>query len=131
MTMYAHTVELALPIDQAIEQFKAALAEAKMGVVSEVDVQAIMKAKINHEIPPYRLLGVCAPGIAKRVLEADKDAGALLPCGCCAYEVSPGRTRIAIQDPATVGALAGHADIAAAMADAQSHLGGVLAKLKN
>ncbi len=129
--MYAHTVELALPIDQAIEQFKAALAEAKMGVVSEVDVQAIMKAKINHEIPPYRLLGVCAPGIAKRVLEADKDAGALLPCGCCAYEVSPGRTRIAIQDPATVGALAGHADIAAAMADAQSHLAGVLAKLKN
>lgn len=129
--MYAHTVELALPIDQAIEQFKAALAEAKMGVVSEVDVQAIMKAKINHEIPPYRLLGVCAPGIAKRVLEADKDAGALLPCGCCAYEVSPGRTRFAIQDPATVAGLAGHADIAAAMADAQSHLAGVLAKLKN
>lgn len=128
--MYAHSVELALPIDQAIEQFKAALAEARMGVVSEVDVQAIMKAKINHEIPPYRLLGVCAPGIAKRVIEADRDAGALLPCGCCAYEVAPGRTRFAVQDPATVANLSGNAEIGAAMADAQSHLAGVLAKLR-
>lgn len=128
--MYAHTVELALPIDQAIERFKAALAEAKMGVVSEVDVQAILKAKINHEIPPYRLLGVCAPGIAKRVLEADRDAGALLPCGCCAYEIGPGRTRIAVQDPSTVANLAENAAIGAAMADAQSHLAGVLATLR-
>ena len=128
--MYAHTVELPLPIDQAIEQFKAALAEAKMGVVSEVDVQAIMKAKINHEIPPYRLLGVCAPGIAKRVIEADRDAGALLPCGCCVYETATGVTRIVLQDPGTIAGLADNAGITAAMADAQSHLAGVLAKLR-
>lgn len=128
--MYAHTVELALPFDQAIEQFKAALAEAKMGVVSEVDVQAIMKGKLNHDIPPYRLLGVCAPGIARRVIEADRDAGALLPCGCCAYEVAPGRTRFAVQDPSTIAGLAGNTDIDAAMADAKSHLSGVLAKLR-
>jgi uncharacterized protein (DUF302 family) len=128
--MYAHTVELPLPIDQAIDKLKAALAEAKMGVVSEVDVQAIMKAKIGHEIPPYRLLGVCAPGIAKRVIEADRDAGALLPCGCCAYETAPGMTRIALQDPGTIASLAGNADITAAMSDAQSHLAGVLATLR-
>ncbi len=128
--MYALTVELPLPIDQAIEKFKAALTEAKMGIVSEVDVQAIMKAKINHDIPPYRLLGVCAPGIAKRVIEADRDAGALLPCGCCAYESEPGKTRFALQDPATVAGLAGNADITAAMNDAASHLAGVLAKLR-
>ena len=128
--MYAHTVELNLPIDQAIEKLKATLAEAKMGVVSEVDVQAIMKAKINHEIPPYRLLGICAPGIAKRVLDADRDAGALLPCGCCVYETAPGVTRIALQDPGVVAATAGHPDISAAMADAQSHLSEVLAKLR-
>lgn len=128
--MYAHTVELALPIEQAIETLKAALAEAKMGVVSEVDVQAIMKAKINHDIPPYRLLGVCAPGIAKRVLEADRDAGALLPCGCCVYEAAPGVTRIALQDPAGIATLSGNADIAAIMGEAQGHLATVLAKLR-
>ena len=128
--MYAHTVELALPIDQAIEKLKAALAEAKMGVVSEVDVQAIMKAKINHDIAPYRLLGICAPGIAKAVIEADPDAGALLPCGCCVYETAPGMSRIALQDPAMVANAANHPEISAAMNIAQSHLAGVLAKLR-
>lgn len=128
--MYAHTVELPLPIDQAIDKLKATLTEAKMGIVSEVDVQAIMKAKLNHDIPPYRLLGVCAAGIAKRVLEADMDAGALLPCGCCAYEVSPGVTRLALQDPGTIASLAGNEAISAVMTEAQSHLAGVLAKLR-
>ncbi|MEW5789160.1 MAG: DUF302 domain-containing protein [Pseudomonadota bacterium] len=128
--MYAHTVDLPLPLDQAIEKLKATLMEAKMGVVSEVDVQAIMKAKLDHDIPPYRLLGVCAAGIAKRVLEADMNAGALLPCGCCAYEVSPGVTRLCLQDPGTIATLAGNEAISAAMTDAQSHLAGVLAKLR-
>ncbi|OYY92429.1 MAG: hypothetical protein B7Y41_16035 [Hydrogenophilales bacterium 28-61-23] len=128
--MYAHIVELALPIDQAIEKLKAALTEAKMGVVSEVDVQAIMKAKIGHEIPPYRLLGVCAPGIAKAVIEADPDAGALLPCGCCVYETAPGNTRIALQDPGAIAKMADNAAITATMTIAQGHLAGVLAALK-
>ena len=128
--MYAHTVELPLPIDQASDKLMAALASHKLGVVSEVDVQAIMKAKINHEIPPYRLLGVCAPGIARRVIEADRDAGALLPCGCCVYETATGVTRIALQDPGVIAATAGNAEITAAMNDAQSHLAGVLAKLR-
>lgn len=128
--MYAHSIELSLPIDQAIEKLKAALTEAKMGVVSEVDVQAIMKTKINHEIPPYRLLGVCSPGIAKAVIEADPDAGALLPCGCCVYETTPGNTRIALQDPGVIAKIADNAAITAAMDIAQSHLAGVIAKLK-
>jgi len=128
--MYAHIVELAMPIDQAIEKLKAALAEAKMGVVSEVDVQAIMKAKINHEIAPYRLLGICAPGIAKAVIEADRDAGALLPCGCCVYETAPGMSRIAVQNPVLVATAANHPAISAAMETAQSHLASVLAKLR-
>lgn len=128
--MYAHIIELALPIEQAIEKLKAALTEAKMGVVSEVDVQAIMKAKIGHEIPPYRLLGICAPGIAKAVIEADRDAGALLPCGCCVYETAPGNTRIALQDPAAIARLADNAAITATMTIAQDHLAGVLTRLK-
>lgn len=128
--MYAHTVELALPLEQALERLKAVLAEAKMGIVSEVDVQAIMKTKQDLDIPPYHLLGICAPGIARRVLEADRDAGALLPCGCCIYETTPGVTRIALQDPGVIAAPAGHPEISAAMAEAQTQLSGVLAKLR-
>ncbi len=128
--MYAHTVELHLPIEQAIDKLKATLADVKMGIVSEVDIQATLKAKLDHDMPPYRLLGICAPGIAKRVLEADRDAGALLPCGCCVYETAPGVTRIALQDPGVVASTAGHPDISAAMAEVQSHISAVLAKLR-
>ncbi len=128
--MYAHTIDLALPFDQAIEKLKAALTAAKMGVVSEVDVQAILKAKIDHDIPPYRLIGVCAPGVAKVVVEAAPDAGALLPCGCCVYETTPGNTRIALQDPGVIAKIADNAEITAAMTVAQGHLANVIASLK-
>ena len=128
--MYAHTIDLALPFDQAIEKLKAALTAAKMGVVSEVDVQAILKAKITHDIPPYRLIGVCAPGVAKVVVEAAPDAGSLLPCGCCVYETTPGNTRIALQDPGVIAKIADNAEITAAMTVAQGHLVNVIASLK-
>ena len=128
--MYAHTVDIPLPIDQAIEKLKSALTAAKMGVVSEVDVQAILKAKINHDIPPYRLIGVCAPGVAKVVVESEPDAGSLLPCGCCVYETSPGNTRIALQDPGVIARIADNAAITEAMTVAQGHLANVISNLK-
>ena len=128
--MYAHTIDLPLPFEQAIEKLKAALTAAKMGVVSEVDVQAILKAKIDHDIPPYRLIGVCAPGVAKVVVESEPDAGSLLPCGCCVYETSPGNTRIALQDPGVISKITSNAAITEAMTTAQGHLVNVIANLK-
>ena len=128
--MYAHTIDLALPFDQAIEKLKAALTAAKMGVVSEVDVQAILKAKIDHDIPPYRLIGVCAPGVAKVVVDTAPDAGALLPYGYCVYETTPDNTRIALQDPGVIAKIADNAEITAAMTVAQGHLANVIASLK-
>jgi uncharacterized protein (DUF302 family) len=97
--MYAFTCEIALPFDQAVEKFKQALAAEKMGVVSEIDVQTVMKAKLNHDMPPYRILGACAPGLAKRVIESDRDAGSLLPCGVAAMALDSTTTRFAFQDP--------------------------------
>lgn len=100
--MYAFTCEIPLPFEQAVEKFKQALAAEKMGVISEIDVQAVMKAKLGHEMPPYRILGACAPGLAKRVLESDRDAGSLLPCGVAAMAVDAATTRFAFQDPAVM-----------------------------
>lgn len=128
--MYAMTVEIALPIDQAIEKLKDALTEEKMGVVSEVNVQAIMKAKLDHDIPPYRMIGICGAGFARRVLEADADMGAMLPCSCAAYEVAGGKTRIAIQDPDVVAGVTDKAAIKTAMAEARTALERVVAALK-
>ncbi|MCU0810185.1 MAG: DUF302 domain-containing protein [Thiobacillaceae bacterium] len=97
--MYAFTVEVPLPIEQAMEKFTQALAAEKMGIVSEVNVQGIMKAKLDHDMPPYRIVGACAPGLARRVIESDRDAGSMLPCGVAVMAVDDSTTRFAFQDP--------------------------------
>lgn len=127
--MYAFTAEINLPLDQAIEQLKTALATEKMGIVSEVDVQAIMKAKMNHDIAPYKILGICGPGYARRVIEADPDMGALLPCGCAVYEPAPGKTRVALQNPNMVAAVTDKPVALEAMSEARTALERVIANL--
>jgi len=97
--MFAFTVEVPLPIDQAMEKFTQALAAEKMGIVSEINVQGIMKAKLDHDMPPYRIIGACAPGLARRVIESDRDAGSMLPCGVAVMAVNDNTTRFAFQDP--------------------------------
>ena len=97
--MFAFTVEVSLPIDQAIEKFTQALAAEKMGIVSDINVQGIMKAKLDHDMPAYRILGACAPGLARRVIESDRDAGSMLPCGVAVMAVDDKTTRFAFQDP--------------------------------
>lgn len=120
--MYAFTADVALPVDQAIARLKELLMAEKLGVVSEVDVQAIMKAKLNHDMPAYRMLGVCGPGHARRVLEADANLGAMLPCGCAVFDLGGGKTRIALQNPDTVATVTDNAAVQATMAEARAAL---------
>jgi uncharacterized protein (DUF302 family) len=101
--MYTFNVEVDLPVDAAVEKLKASLAEEKMGVVSEINVTALMKAKLDHDMPEYRIIGACAPGLARRVIEADQNAGSLLPCGVAVFDIGGGRTRFAFQDPQVIG----------------------------
>lgn len=127
--MYAFTLELGLPIERAIERLREVLATEKMGIVSEVNVQALMKEKLGKDIGPYRLVGICGPGYAHRVIEADADLGAMLPCGCTVYERVPGTTRIAIQDPEVVAGVTDHAEAKTAMAEARLALQRVVTTL--
>jgi uncharacterized protein (DUF302 family) len=120
--MYAFSVELDLPVDAAIEKLTAALAQEKMGVISDINVAAIMKAKLDHDMPPYRILGACAPGLAKRVIEAQADVGAMLPCGVAVYQVAPGRTRLAFQDPDAIASVVSDPVIAEVAREARAKL---------
>ena len=99
---YAFTAELAQPLPQALETLRAALAAEQMGIVSEVDMQATLKAKLGLDSPPQRLLGLCSPRIAHALVSAEPDIAALLPCGGSIAEPTPGRTRIVLQDPRVI-----------------------------
>ena len=118
--MFAFTFDLDVSIEEAITRLKAQLATEKMGVVSDIDLQASVQAKLGAAMMPYRLLGICGPGFAKRVIDADADMGALLPCGCAVYEIRTGQTRIALRNPLTVSDFSEDKEIKAAMHEAHA-----------
>lgn len=68
------------PFDEVNAEVRAALAEQSFGIVSEIDMQATFKNKINVEIEPMLILGACNPNYANRALKAEPSIGLLLPC---------------------------------------------------
>ena len=120
--IYAFGVELHMPFDEALAQVQEAIQGAGLGVVSDVDVQAIMRNKLQEEIPPYRMLGACAPGLAKRVMEAEPEAGALLPCTVIVREIRPDLTGVTFMDPEAVLGLTENPAVVEVGRDARSKI---------
>ncbi|MEJ2388753.1 MAG: DUF302 domain-containing protein [Chromatiaceae bacterium] len=100
--IYAFGVELHMPFKEALEQVNEVLKGEGLGVVSDVDVQAVMRSKLQEEMPAYRILGACAPQLAKRVMDADPEAGALLPCNVIVREIKPELTGVTFMDPEAI-----------------------------
>ena len=103
---YEFNTTLQSDFEEAIERVRAVLMEEHLGVVSEVNVQAIFKAKMDKDIPPYRIFGACNPKLASQILEVEPNAGTLLPCNFIMYETTPGNVVVSFMDPVTVLGLA-------------------------
>jgi uncharacterized protein (DUF302 family) len=127
--MYEFNTELDLPFDDAQAKLREALLAEQFGIVSEIDVQAVLKAKMGKEIPAYRILGACNPGLADRVLAAEPNAGALLPCNVVVRDAGGGRTVVSFMDPVAVLGLSTSPAAHAVAADARARLERVVAKL--
>ena len=91
-----------LPQARAIERVTETLAEEGFGVLTEIDVAAVLKKKLDVDRRPYRILGACSPAFAHRALEANPEVGTLLPCNVVVYEGEQGETIISAVDPATL-----------------------------
>jgi uncharacterized protein (DUF302 family) len=127
---YSFGVELDLPFDQAVERTIAAIQSEKLGVVSDVNVGAIIQNKLGESIGGYRILGACAPALAKRVIQSRPDAGALLPCNIVVRQVSETRSAVDFMDPVPVLGLAGDAEADKVAAEARPILERIAASLK-
>lgn len=92
--------------DSAIEKVTEALKANGFGILSDIDVAATLKTKIDVDMEPYRILGACNPGLAHRALSAERSIGLLLPCNVVVREVEPGSVEVSIADPETVFSLA-------------------------
>lgn len=130
--MYAFTVEMTIPFadfNDAVAKVKEALQAEKMGVVGEINVQGIFQAKMDLAIPGYLILGACVPPLAKRVIDADPDGGALLPCNVVVRADTEGKVFVAFMDPKSVLGLANNAAINAVADEATEQLERVKARL--
>jgi uncharacterized protein (DUF302 family) len=97
---YGMTVTTGLPHDAALERTKAALAAEGFGVLSEIDVRATLKKKIDVDFRPYVILGACNPPLAHRALSEEPNIGLLLPCNVIVYASDDAsKTVVAAIDP--------------------------------
>jgi uncharacterized protein (DUF302 family) len=98
---YTISRETDLSFDEAIERARELLQEAGYGVLSEIDIQAKLKEKLDVDREPYTILGACNPPLANEGLDAEPELGALLPCNVIVYE-REGLTHIAAVEPETM-----------------------------
>jgi uncharacterized protein (DUF302 family) len=77
---YARTITVDMPYQEAVPRVKEAFKAQGFGTLTEIDVQATLREKLDLEMEPYTILGTCNPGLAHRALEIDREIGLLLPC---------------------------------------------------
>jgi len=87
-----------ISFDQAIENTTALLKDEGFGVLTDIDMQATLKKKLNVDRKPYRILGACNPGFANKALDAEDKVGLMLPCNIIVQELD-GAVEVAAIDP--------------------------------
>ncbi len=116
------------PFDDVVSRTRAALAEQGFGVLTEIDVQATMKAKLDEEVGPFLILGACNPPLAFRAISAQASIGVLLPCNVVVRQDGD-EILVEAVDPMGMMSVAGDDALDAVATDAAQRLGTALDSL--
>jgi len=120
---------LHLPYDQALARTVDALKAEGFGVLTEIDVQATMKQKLNVDFRPYKILGACNPPLAHRALSSNLDVGLLLPCNVTIYQDGDEVVVTAIDPIIMLGVMEDNPETIQVAAEAQAKLQRVIDNL--
>lgn len=123
--MYHFHIDIDGDIDDVVDKTLAALKEEGFGVLMDLDIQATLKAKLDVDRPPYRILGACNPPLANQALDAEPDIGVLLPCNVVVRGLDDAKVRVTFMDPESVLALVHNSQIETLAHDVKARLGRV------
>ncbi len=97
---YHFSTTLDMPFDDAVAHTTNALAEKGFGVLTQIDVAATLKKKIDIDYPPYLILGACNPDLAYKALQMESKVGTMLPCNVIVQQTKDGKVEVSAVDPA-------------------------------
>ena len=126
---YGTAVVLSQPFEDAVAAVRVALSDQGFGVLTEIDVQATMKAKLGVDRAPYVILGACNPSLAHRALEAELELGALLPCNVVVF-TDGGATHVSAVSAERMLGMVGNPALEPVAREAGERLGRVLESVR-
>lgn len=102
---YFHARTIKGDFDAVLERTRDALQSQGFGVLTEIDVQATLKAKIGEDFRPYRILGACNPVMAHEALKMEPHVGVMLPCNVVVQQAGADVEVFAVDPAASMGAI--------------------------
>jgi len=126
-TKYGFGKTVPLAFATALARVTEELQKQGFGVLTEIDVQATLKKKLEVDVPPYRILGACNPRFAQRALAAEPSIGLLLPCNVVVRQDAADTVHVEIMDPNAVLELVDRPEVGAIAAEVRERLQCVLA----
>lgn len=129
MTEFTLSTTLATPYDDAVALVRAELAEAGFGVLTEIDIKATLKTKLDLDVPARVILGACRPQLAHRALEVDPRIATMLPCNVVVSAVDDTTSLVEVFDPAVMTSFSDASALAEVAAEARERLTGMLGTL--
>ena len=128
-TKYGFGKNVAHSFEDAVESVTLALQNEGFGILTDIDVAATMSKKLGVDMPPYRILGACNPGLAHRAIEVEPAIGLLLPCNVVVRQDAAGNVRVEFMDPQAVLELVDKPEITQVAQEVRERLERVMAAI--